>query len=177
MLEPISKEFTMSLELKSMSSIPVPAWLDLLNHPRVKTHMPLATEDFTPATCAAWLEAKERVWAEHGFGPHAFVWDGELVGWGGYQPDGDDADLGVVLHPRHWGLGLPIAKALLTEGFERFGFSSVIVLLPPSRTRLLGLQRFGFQRDGEVDVLGLGFMRFRLRKETWLSRAESNADT
>ncbi len=161
----------MALELKPMSDIPIPAWLELLNHPRVKTHMPLATGDFTAASCAAWIEGKERTWTDHGFGPHAFVWDGEFVGWGGYQPEGDDADLGLVLHPKHWGLGVPIVKALLREGFERFRFSSVIVLLPRSRTRLLGLSKLGFQRDGEMDVLGMGFMRFRLHKETWLASA------
>lgn len=154
-----------------MSHIPIPAWLELLNHPQVKKHMPLATEDFTSAVCATWIEGKERTWTEQGFGPHAFVWGGEFVGWGGYQPEGDDADLGLVLHPKHWGLGVPIVKALLTEGFERFGFSSVIVLLPPSRTRLLGLSRLGFQRDGEMDVLGVEFMRFRLRGEAWLASA------
>jgi [ribosomal protein S5]-alanine N-acetyltransferase len=161
----------MSLEFKSMSDIPVPEWLELLNHPQVKKHMPLATDDFTAGSCAAWIEGKERTWTEHGFGPHAFVWDGAFVGWGGYQPEGDDADLGLVLHPKHWGLGLPIVRALLTEGFERFGFSSVIALLPSSRTRLLGLQRFGFQRDGEMGVLGIGFLRFRLHKEAWLANA------
>jgi [ribosomal protein S5]-alanine N-acetyltransferase len=160
----------MSLELKPMSDIPITQWLELLNHAQVKKHMPLATEDFTAASCAAWIESKERVWTEHGFGPQAFVWAGEFVGWGGYQPEADDADLGLVLHPKHWGSGIPIVKTLLTEGFERFGFSSVIVLLPRSRTRLLGLSKLGFQRDGDVDVLGVGFMRFRLYKETWMAR-------
>lgn len=115
------------LELKPMSEIPVSDWLELLNHPLVRRHMPLATEDFAESSCAHWIAGKERLWETHGFGPHAFLWLGEFVGWGGYQPEGEDADLGLVLHPKHWGLGIPIVKALLEEGFMRFGFSSVIV--------------------------------------------------
>jgi [ribosomal protein S5]-alanine N-acetyltransferase len=149
-------------EQKPMSSIPVADWLELLNHPRVKQHMPLATEDFTLETCANWIAGKERLWETHGFGPQALVWAGEFVGWGGFQPEGDDADLSLVLHPKHWGLGIPIVKAMLEEGFERFRFPSVIILLPPSRTKLLPLSRLGFQRDGTVEWGGVSFMRFRL---------------
>jgi [ribosomal protein S5]-alanine N-acetyltransferase len=155
------------LELKPMSAVPVSGWLELLNHPLVRRHMPLATEDFTESSCADWIAGKERLWETHGFGPHAFLWSGEFVGWGGYQPEGDDADLGLVLHPKHWGLGIPIVKAMLEEGFLRFGFQSVIVLLPPSRTRLLPLSRLGFVRDGETEWGGVRFMRFRLSESTW----------
>ncbi len=45
----------MTLEFIPMSQIPVSDWLELLNHPLVKRHMPLATEDFTPSGCAAWI--------------------------------------------------------------------------------------------------------------------------
>ena len=157
----------MTLERKPMSQIPLVNWLELLNHPLVRRHMPLATEAFTESSCAGWIAGKERLWATHGFGPQAFLWSGEFVGWGGYQPEGDDADLGLVLHPKHWGLGIPIVKAMLEEGFLRFGFQSVIVLLPPTRTRLLPLSRLGFQRDGTVEWGGVQFMRFRLEGSTW----------
>jgi [ribosomal protein S5]-alanine N-acetyltransferase len=70
----------MTLAFKPMSQIPIPNWLELLNHPLVKRHMPLATEDFTALSCQSWIEGKERLWETHGYGPRAILHDGEFVG-------------------------------------------------------------------------------------------------
>jgi len=45
------------------------------------------------------------------------------------------------------------------------GFESVTVLLPPTRTRVRGLLRLGFAEDGEIEVGGERFLRFRLVKK------------
>jgi hypothetical protein len=39
---------------------------------------------------------------------------------------------------------------------------SVSILLPPIRTRFKGILRPGFQEDGEAEIEGERFMRFRL---------------
>ena len=152
----------MTLEFIPMSQIPIPDWLELLNHPLVKRHMPLATEDFTASSCQSWIEGKERLWQSHGYGPRAILHRGEFVGWGGFQPDGDDADLGLVLHPKHWGLGIPIFKDFLRQGFETHRFRSIVIALPESRTRTRALSRIGFQKDGDFHAGDVLFHRWRL---------------
>ena len=152
----------MTLLFKPMSQIPVPDWLELLNHPLVKRHMPLATEDFTASSCRSWIEGKERLWQTLGYGPQAILHQGEFIGWGGFQPDGEDIDLGLVLHPKHWGLGIAIFKTFLRQGFETHHFHSIVIALPESRTRTRALTRIGFQQDGDVHAGGVLFHRWRL---------------
>ena len=152
----------MTLEFIPMSQISITDWLELLNHPLVKRHMPLATEDFTASSCQSWIEGKEQLWQSHGYGPRAILHQGEFVGWGGFQPDGDDADLGLVLHPKHWGLGIPIFKAFLRQGFETHHFRTVVIALPESRTRTRALARIGFQKDGDFHAGDVLFHRWRL---------------
>src|SRR5687768_4532632 len=90
---------------KRLSEIEPADIIALMSDPRVRRHMPLARGDFGPAECARFVAAKERLWAEHGYGPWAFVIDGEFAGWGGLQPEGDEVDLGLVLRPGYWGAG------------------------------------------------------------------------
>jgi RimJ/RimL family protein N-acetyltransferase len=139
------------------------AIIELMNHPLVRRHLPLARGEFGPAECERFVAAKERLWEEDGFGPWAFIVDGEFAGWGGIQREGDDADVGLVLHPKHWGVGRALYEKIIAYAFAELGFSSVITLLPPSRTRIKGLLRLGFRPDGEMTIAGERFLRYRLR--------------
>lgn len=152
----------MQIEFKRLTEIDQADIIDLMTHPRLRAHMPLLKRTFDEAACNAFVAAKEALWDEHGYGPWAFLVDGEFVGWGGIQPEGEDADLGLVLHPGHWGKGKALYDAVIGRAFGEMGFASVTVLLPPSRTRVRALQRLGFVRDGEVDVSGERFIRYRL---------------
>jgi [ribosomal protein S5]-alanine N-acetyltransferase len=138
------------------------AIIELMNHSLVRRHMPLARGDFGPAECDRFVAAKERLWEEHGYGPWAFIIDGELAGWGGIQPEGDEADVGLVLHPKYWGMGKVLYERLIAFAFGELGFSSVIALLPPSRTRISGVLKLGFRPDGEMTIAGERFIRYRL---------------
>jgi ribosomal-protein-alanine N-acetyltransferase len=124
--------------------------------------MPLARGEFGPAECASFVAGKEALWREHGYGPWAFLVDGRFAGWGGVQPEGDDADLALILRPEFWGYGREVYETVLTRAFGEFGFPSVTVLLPPTRGRAHALARLGFVPDGETDVGGERFLRFRL---------------
>lgn len=152
----------MSVVFKRLSEVDRSAIIDLMNDPRVRRHMPLARGDFGPAECDEFVAAKERLWEEHGYGPWAFVMDGELLGWGGLQPEGREVDLALVLHPKHWGLGKTLYQEIISHAFGRLGFKSVTVLLPPTRTRVSGVLMLGFEPDGEVEVAGERFIRYRL---------------
>jgi hypothetical protein len=134
----------------------------LMSDPRVRRHLPLARGPFGPTECARFVAAKEELWARHGYGAWAFVVNGVFAGWGGLQPEGPDIDLGLVLRPAYWGLGRVLAARFVTTAFEELGAASVMVLLPPSRVRVSGIARLGFQRDGEVDIGGVLFHRYRL---------------
>jgi RimJ/RimL family protein N-acetyltransferase len=152
----------MRLEFKRLTEADPIDIVVLMNHPRVREHMPLTQDDFAEADAQAFVQGKERLWQEHGFGPWAFFIDGQFAGWGGVQPEEGEADLALVLHPNFWGAGGPIAREVLRRAFEEFGFPSVIVLFPPTRTRIRALFRLGFVEDGELELNGERFLRYRL---------------
>lgn len=138
--------------------------IELMNDPDVRRHLPLARGYFGTSDCERFVAAKERIWEEHGYGPWAFVLGDAFVGWGGLQPEGDDADVGLVLHRAHWGAGKVLYERILDHAFDELGLDSVIALLPPSRTRVAGLRRLGFVEDGEVMIGEELFNRYRLHR-------------
>ncbi|MCY1452140.1 hypothetical protein D9M71_690430 [compost metagenome] len=92
--------------------------------------------------------------------------DKKFAGWGGLQQTEGDADLALVLHPDYWGLGKAIYDEIVRRAFQEMGLESVTVLLAPTRTRIKGVLRVGFQPDGEVNVDGKRFVRYRLLAST-----------
>lgn len=135
-----------------------------MNDPDVRRHLPLARGHFGTADCERFVAAKEQIWEEHGYGPWAFILGDELVGWGGLQPEGDDADVGLVLHRAHWGAGKVLYEKIVDQAFDELGFDSVIALLPPSRTRVAALRRLGFSDDGQIMIGEELFNRYRLQR-------------
>jgi RimJ/RimL family protein N-acetyltransferase len=157
------------ITLARLSDIESASIIALMNDPDVRRHLPLAKGDFTEEDCARFVAAKERMWSDHGYGPWALVQDGEFIGWGGLQPDGDDADLGLVLHPSNWGAGRSLYHRFLSYAFDELRLDSVIAMLPETRTRGGGLTRLGFVPDGESEIGGERFIRFRLYRAEWTS--------
>ena len=141
--------------------------IDLMNDPLVRRHLPLAQGSFGPADCTDFVASKEKMWLEHGYGPWAIVIDGNFAGWGGLQPEGRDTDVGLVLHPKHWGEGQSLYKQFIQYAFEELGRESVITLLPPTRRHVGGVLRLGFRRDGDVVLNGERFVRYRLTSDDW----------
>ncbi|MEM7048499.1 MAG: GNAT family N-acetyltransferase [Acidobacteriota bacterium] len=150
------------IQFRRLPEIDPAKLMALMNDPEIRRHLPLASGDFGPAECERFVAAKEEMWQQHGFGPWAFVQHGELIGWGGLQPEGDDADVGLILRPQAWGVGRHLYGKIVKFAFEELELDSVIALLPPTRKRGGGLQRLGFEPDGEVVIGGERFVRFRL---------------
>jgi len=150
------------IEFRRLSDIDAAEIIALSTHPLVRRHMPLADDDFGEAACREWVRGKESQWQQHGYGPWAFMLDGQFAGWGGLQCEGGDPDLGLVLHPQYWGMGKAIYDEIIRRAFGEMGFESVTILLPPSRTRVRAIIRLGFQLDGEVELFGQRFIRYRL---------------
>ena len=152
----------MGIEFKRLSEVDEADIIGLMNNPLVRRHMPLAKLPFDSADCEEFVAAKERLWEEHGYGPWAFIIGGEFAGWGGLQPEGGEVDLGLVLHPKYWGAGKALYREVVSHAFGRLGLKSVTVLLPPTRTRVGGVTLLGFKPDGEVELEGERFIRYRL---------------
>lgn len=150
------------IEFRRLSQVSSQAIIELMNQRAVRRHLPLARGHFGPSECERFIAAKERIWQENGYGPWAFVIDDEFIGWGGLQPEGDDVDVGLVLRQSHWGAGRVLYKKIIAYAFGELGPGSVIILLPPSRKRLSGIQRLGFRSDGELILEDERFLRYRL---------------
>lgn len=152
----------MPIEFRRLPQVDPADILALHNHPLVRRQMPLFEGDFSEQDCREFVAAKEALWAEYGYGPWAFYIDGQFAGWGGLQPEGEDADLGLVLHPDYWGWGKRLYERIIERAFGEMGFESVTILFPPSRTRIKGILKLGFQEDGEVMYGDQRFIRYRL---------------
>lgn len=149
----------------------------LMSDPRVYRYMPLSSGSFTPADCDGFLAAKAKLWADHGYGPWALFLGEDFAGWGGFQWEDGDADLGLVLAPDFWGAGQRLAIAMLDKGFGEMGFPSVTALLPPGRPHVGALLRAGFVADSETTINDKRFLRFRLHAEAWKARRERERQT
>lgn len=152
----------MQLEFKRLSEISCADLIALNTNRLVMRQMPLSDGDFGEAECREWVAGKEEQWERYGYGPWAFLIDGKFAGWGGLQEENGDADLGLVLHPDYWGMGKAIYDGIIRRAFGEMELESVTVLLPPSRRRVKGILRLGFQLDGEVGLYGERFIRYRL---------------
>ncbi|MER3376283.1 MAG: GNAT family N-acetyltransferase [Allomuricauda sp.] len=150
---------------KRLTEIEKSELIHLMNHPLVRRQMPLLKGDFDETACDRFIVAKEELWLEHGFGPWAFVIDGKFAGWGGVQPENDMADLALVLHPKFWGMGKTLYHKIVQFAFVQMGLPSLTVLFPPTRTRVQGLLKLGFQENGVVLVGNEKFIRYSLRNE------------
>ena len=151
----------MPIRFVPLASIAPADLVHMLNDPDVRRHMPLAGEDWDELRASAWAKAKDAQWERNGYGPWAILIGDAFAGWGGFQQEGDEADLGLVLLPQYWGHGVTIFRQMIRRG-NAMGIANVTVLLPPSRVRLKGLARLGFVPAGEIDYGGHRFLKFRL---------------
>jgi len=158
----MNKEIVVRLEFKHLREISCTEIIAVNTNPLVRRQMPLSEDQFGEVECKEWVAGKEKQWEEYGYGPWAFMVDGKFAGWGGLQYENSDADLGLVLHPDYWGMGKTIYEEIIRRAFGEMGFKSVTILLPLTRTRVKGILRLGFQPDGEVQIEGERFIRFRL---------------
>lgn len=154
----------MLLEKKRLTEIEQSEIIELLDNPLVKKHMPLSSAIIGDKEYTDFIAAKEAIWTKYHFGPFAYLVSGKFIGWGGIQPDGDDFELALVLHPKYWGFGKTIYTELLDQAFTDLKLPSLVIYFPPSRTRIKAILKAGFKKDGEVEYCGCRFIRYRLVK-------------
>lgn len=152
----------MHIEKRKLKDVDKNLIIQLLNNPLVKRHMPLSVKNFDEKQYIDFIEAKESIWKNFGFGPWAYFINDKFVGWGGIQPDEDDFELALVLSPDSWGYGRHLYNDLIQEAFSELNLKSVTILFPPSRTRIKWIFKAGFVEEGKVIIDGKNFIRFRL---------------
>ncbi len=152
----------MRIERKRLAEIDKQLIIQLCNDPQIKKHMPLSKENFDLDEYEKFIKAKEKIWLDNNYGPWAYLVDGKFVGWGGLQPEDGDVEIALVLHPQYWGYGPLLFKDIIKYAFETLKLKSVIVLFPPSRSKVKGLLKLGFKKEIEVDIEGSQFIRYRL---------------
>ena len=152
----------MILEFKRLTEIDLIDIISLNNNPDVLRQMPLGSANFDLSKAKEWVQQKDVQWQQYGYGPWAFLINQKFAGWGGLQYEKGDADLALVFHPDFWGSGKAIYHEIVKRAFTSLRLESITILLPPSRTKIKGIFRLGFQPDGEVNIEGARFQRFRL---------------
>ena len=133
-----------------------------MSDPRVAEHMPLLTAAWDEQAAAKFVAQKEARWAQDGLGHWAILANGQYVGWGGFQKEGEEWDFGLVLTPGGFGLGRRITQKAVDFAIADDRIPFVTFLLPPSRKNLGALERLGARRVGEVEYEGNKFIKFRL---------------
>ncbi len=154
----------MTLEITFSRLVDVPA-SEIAKHmsdPRIAEHMPLLTGAWDTDMALRFVKMKEEYWAQDGLGHWAFWVDGNYVGWGGFQKEGEEWDFGLVLRPDAFGLGRRISKKAIDFAIAHDRIPFVTFLLPPSRKNLGALGRLGAEHVGDVDYDGERFLKFRL---------------
>lgn len=157
----------MHIEYAQLQDVNPADIIALMNEPLVRRQMPLTFDHFNEQDCENFVRAKQLLWQKQGYGPWAFVVNGEFAGWGGLQPEHGVPDLALVLHPNYWGIGKQLAVDIIEKAFNEMGFDNVTVLFPPTRTRVKGLLKLGFTQEDELDIDGKTFIRYALSKTHW----------
>ncbi|MCP4385391.1 MAG: GNAT family N-acetyltransferase [Hyphomicrobiales bacterium] len=139
-----------------------PDWIIAhMSDPRVAEHMPLVTSPWDQRAHADFVATKEKCWRRDGLGHWAILCDGDYVGWGGFQKEGEEWDYGLVLKSDCFGLGARITEQAMAFAMADERVPFVAFLVPPSRKHLGGLKRLGARFVGEVDYDGTPFLKYR----------------
>ena len=151
-----------NIQFVSLSKIKKEQFIDLMNNPLVGQYLPLLNGRFTVEDYHLFIKNKQRIWDEYGYGPYAIIIKDTFAGWGGLQPENEDVDFALVLHPNFWGWGLKVFNRVKDQAFNQHGFPSITALLPPSRHNIKAITRLGFVEDQHENINGESFVKFRL---------------
>lgn len=154
-----------NITFERLPGISPEAILAHMSDPRVAEHMPLLTFKWDLDTVAGFVAAKEECWRRDGLGHWAFLCNGNYVGWGGFQKEGDEWDFGLVLKPDSFGLGVRIFKQAIEFAGHDQRIPFVTFLLPPSRKKRGALARMGARFVGDIEYDGTRFLKYRLETE------------
>ena len=154
---------TERLTIRSFTPSDVDSYHRIVGDPDVMAHLGgVLNRD----AAQRYIERAIETERSHGFARYAVLSsdDGALIGMCGYAPVRNYIDLGYRFAKRVWGEGLATeaASAVVTVGFEKFGFDEIVGLSHPDNTASINVLLklgFSYQRD-EVTPTGMPAKRF-----------------
>ncbi|QSV16142.1 GNAT family N-acetyltransferase [Photobacterium ganghwense] len=129
-----------------LCDVPPKELVAMLNECEVRAHL-IKHELFTVQTAYEWVSRKAEMNAIKGCYIQAIDVDGQLAGWCGIQPDGDDYEVAVVLRQRYWGIGISVFRVLLDKA-KSMGHKEVVLNLLSTRPKYESLVR----RASKVEI-------------------------
>lgn len=149
-------------ELKALNEVPAIELLQVLTDPRISRHLPLFEADIDLLWVERWVEGKITQWLIPELGPYAVLQAGAVAGWAGYQPDGESAELAIVLRPEAWGIGRAVI-AEVERRWQKYGDGRKrIFYLPTSRNPDLISKRLNTRFCGTTSFNGFEFNVFEI---------------
>lgn len=154
-----------NFELVSLDSIDIAELHKVLSNPRISRHLPLFDSDIDTNWVSDWVKSKISQWDDSRLGPYAVLVEEKVVGWAGYQPDGELAELAIVLSPEAWGIGLDVVEEV-ERRWQSYGDGRKRVFyLPKSRRLDIIPDKFAVQYIGETEILGKEFGIFEFKNQ------------
>lgn len=150
-------------ELAPLDSVNVDELHRVLSNPRISRHLPLFDPNIDIDWVKNWVKSKISQWDDPRLGPYAVLVAGKVVGWAGYQPDGDCAELAIVLEPDAWGIGKEVIESV-SQRWQEFGDNRKRVFYLPTTRNLQSIStRFEVDYVGEFEISGHKFAIFAFR--------------
>lgn len=151
-----------TIEFVRLTDVSLDDIVSQMNDRRVAEHMPLLRSKWTNEDAKKFVSTKEGFWKRDGLGHWAILREGDYVGWGGFQKEGEEWDFGLVLNPDNFGLGMRIWRKAIEFAIADPRIEFVTFLLPPSRKNLGALSRGGAEFVGDIEYDGEVFRKYRL---------------
>ncbi len=155
-------DFPQTFSYRRLSDVDPELLIAHMSDPKTAEHMPLMPDSWDHSTIASFVATKEAAWTQDGLGHWAIFQDDRYLGWGGFQKEGDEWDLGLVLTPDSFGLGFRITRDMIRFAKADPRIPYATFLLPPTRQNLGALRRIGAVQIGTIDYDGATFLKFRL---------------
>lgn len=149
-------------ELRQFSVATVDQYRELICHPAVTKHMPLAQKTYTNEWIRNWISSKESTWSDERLGPWSVWRDNEFAGWAGLEPEANDLSVGLVLHKKFWGNGQLILKLVFEKWQNYINERRVTVEFPRSRQSKIWASKLGLMPIEEIEIDGVAFVRYEL---------------
>jgi RimJ/RimL family protein N-acetyltransferase len=141
--------------------------------PRVTATLSAEGAPFAEDATRRALDSAIDHWRRHGFGVRYFFEreSGDFVGYCGLRfsvLDGrNEIELLYAVRADRWrkGYGAEMARAALTEGFERMGFRDIVAFTLPVNAGSRGvMERCGMRLESDIVHAGLPHVLYRIRQ-------------
>ena len=137
--------------------------LHLMNNEKLREHL-VDHPKFTEETLKLWGAEKTRIDVADGYRVRAILVNGNIAGWCGIQPDGEGAELAIILSSSYWGSGLRVFRDMIRWSRE-LGHQEVVFHLLETRRKYRALEKMA-KEVKESEWMGRKFRTYILSTDT-----------